>query len=148
MVRGFEREFCPLFHHAVEVIGRRWTGVVLRIMLQGATRFGDIAAGVPNLSDKMLAERLKELEAEGIVTRTVVPETPVRVEYQLTDKGRSLEGVLEALDTWADRWVPPCPEEARAGKRVNSDARSKASSRGAKGRRKARTSPGGRSKAG
>jgi DNA-binding HxlR family transcriptional regulator len=105
----FDEEFCPLFHHAVELIGRRWTGVVLRTMLQGATRFGDIAAAVPNLSDKMLAERLKELEAEGLVTRTVVPETPVRIEYQLTDKGQALEGVLRALDAWADRWVA-CPE--------------------------------------
>lgn len=142
MDRGFRQEFCPLFHHAIEVIGRRWTGVVLRTMLRGATRFGDIAAGVPNLSDKMLAERLKELEAEGMVTRTVVPETPVRVEYQLTEKGRSLEGVLEALDTWADRWVPPCPEDARAGKRAGSDAPSKASSSGAKGRRRVRTNQG------
>lgn len=103
-----EEGFCPYFHHAVELIGKRWTGVVLRVMLQGATRFGDIAAGVPNLSDKMLAERLKELEAEGMITRTVVPETPVRVEYHLTDKGRSLDGVLTALDAWADKWVENC----------------------------------------
>src|SRR5258705_3575336 len=111
MRQGFEDDFCPHFHHAVELIGRRWTGVVLRTMLQGATRFGDIAAGVPNLSDKMLAERLKELEAEGMITRTVVPETPVRVEYRPTDKGRALQVVLEALDVWADRWVPQCPED-------------------------------------
>ena len=117
MDRGFEREFCPLFHHAVEVIGRRWTGVVVRAMLQGAKRFVDIATAVPHLSDKMLAERLKELEAEGMVTRTVVPETPVRVEYELTEKGGALEGVLKALDAWADRWVPECPEGELAGKR-------------------------------
>lgn len=108
MSQGFEQDFCPYFHHAVELIGRRWTGVVLRTMLQGATRFGDIAAAVPNLSDKMLAERLKELETEGMITRTVVPETPVRVEYRPTDKGRAVEGILQALDAWADQWVPPC----------------------------------------
>jgi len=127
MDRGFGAEFCPLFHHAIELIGRRWTGVVLRIMLQGATRFGDIAAGVPHLSDKMLAERLKELESEGMVTRTVVPETPVRVEYYLTDKGRSLEGVLKALDAWADRWVPPCPKQ-RVAKRSGRKAKAGRSS--------------------
>jgi DNA-binding HxlR family transcriptional regulator len=101
-------DFCPHFHHAIELIGRRWTGVVLRTMLHGASRFSDIAAAVPNLSDKMLAERLKELEAEGMITRTVVPETPVRVEYALTDKGRALNGVVEALGEWADRWIGPC----------------------------------------
>ena len=139
MEPGSGKHFCPLFHHAIELIGRRWTGVVLRTMLQGATHFGDIAAGVPNLSDKMLAERLKELEAEGMLTRTVVPETPVRVEYQLTDKGRSLEGVLKALDAWADRWVPPCPV---------SDAPSRASSRRTKRRRSVRTKQGRRSTSG
>lgn len=96
--------FCPHFHHAVELIGRRWTGVVLRAMLGGATRYSDIRAAVPALSDKMLAERLKELEAEGVLTRTVVPSTPVRVEYHLTEKGRALEGVFEAVAAWVARW--------------------------------------------
>jgi DNA-binding HxlR family transcriptional regulator len=109
-----EDDFCPHFHHAIELIGRRWTGVVLRTMLHGATRFSDIAAAVPNLSDKMLAERLKELEAEGMITRTVVPETPVRIEYGLTEKGRALNVVVEALGDWADRWIGPCPETSSA----------------------------------
>ena len=103
-------DFCPHFHHAIELIGRRWTGVVLRTMLHGASRFSDIAAAVPKLSDKMLAERLKELEAEGMITRRVVPVMPVRVEYELTDKGRALNGVVEALGEWADQWIGPCPE--------------------------------------
>jgi DNA-binding HxlR family transcriptional regulator len=107
-------DFCPHFHHAIELIGRRWTGVVLRTMLHGATRFSDIAAAVPNLSDKMLAERLKELEAEGMITRTVVPAMPVRVDYALTEKGRSLNGVVEALGEWADQWIGPCPESSGA----------------------------------
>jgi DNA-binding HxlR family transcriptional regulator len=105
-------DFCPHFHHAIELIGRRWTGVVLRTMLHGATRFSDIAAAVPKLSDKMLAERLKELEAEGMITRHVLPVMPVRVEYALTDKGRALNKVVEALGEWADRWIGPCPESA------------------------------------
>jgi DNA-binding HxlR family transcriptional regulator len=118
MTPSHDEDFCPQFHHAVELIGRRWTGVVLRTMLHGATRFGDIAAAVPNLSDKMLAERLKELEAEGMITRTVVPETPVRVEYELTGKGRALEGVVKALGDWADEWVGPCPAEASKAERA------------------------------
>lgn len=100
--------FCPHFHHAVELIGRRWTGVVVRAMLAGASRFSDIRAAVPALSDKMLAERLKELEAEGVVTRTVVPSTPVRVEYQLTQKGRALDAAVAAVAEWAARW-PTAP---------------------------------------
>jgi DNA-binding HxlR family transcriptional regulator len=110
---GWE-DFCPHFHHAIELIGRRWTGVVLRTMLHGATRFSDIAAAVPNLSDKMLAERLKELESEGMITRRVIPAMPVRVEYELTDKGRALNGVVEALGEWADRWIGPCPDRSES----------------------------------
>jgi DNA-binding HxlR family transcriptional regulator len=97
--------FCPNFHHAVEVIGRRWTGAILRAMLAGTERFSDLAATVPGLSDRLLSERLKELEAEGIVTRAVFPETPVRIEYRLTPKGLELAPVIEALSTWAERWV-------------------------------------------
>jgi DNA-binding HxlR family transcriptional regulator len=103
--RDARPDFCPRFHHAVELIGRRWTGVVVRAMLSGATRYTDIRAAVPDLSDKMLAERLKELEAEGIVTRRVVPSTPVRVEYHLTAKGRALDAAMAAVSAWADRWV-------------------------------------------
>lgn len=97
--------FCPRFHHAVELIGRRWTGAILRVMLSGAMRFTDIAAAIPGLSDRLLSERLRELEAEGVVTRTVIPSTPVRVEYHLTDKGQSLLPVMEAVSTWAEQWV-------------------------------------------
>ncbi|MES2523544.1 MAG: helix-turn-helix domain-containing protein [Gemmatimonadota bacterium] len=100
--------FCPRFHHAVEVIGRRWTGVVLRAMLQGATRYSDIRDAVPALSDKMLVERLKELEAEGILRRTVLPTTPVRVEYHLTEKGAALNSAVIAMAAWADKWVGDC----------------------------------------
>jgi DNA-binding HxlR family transcriptional regulator len=135
-------DFCPHFHHAIELIGRRWTGVVLRTMLHGATRFSDIAAAVPKLSDKMLAERLKELEAEGMITRRVVPVMPVRVEYELTDKGRALNGVVEALGEWADEWIGPCPESSqpeeasRPARRVSGTGRTR--SRGAKQSRRDR----------
>jgi DNA-binding HxlR family transcriptional regulator len=96
--------FCPHYHRAVELIGRRWTGAILRAMLSGITRFSDLSQTVPGLSDRMLSERLKELESEGIITRRVLPETPVRIEYELTEKGRALQGVIEALSGWADRW--------------------------------------------
>ncbi|RIK40146.1 MAG: MarR family transcriptional regulator [Chloroflexi bacterium] len=108
--------FCPRYHHAVELIGRRWTGAIVRVLLSGALRFSDIAEAVPGLSDRLLSERLKELEAEEIVIRTVIPATPVRVEYRLTEKGRALAPVVEAVSVWAETWgrelphpEPDCP---------------------------------------
>jgi DNA-binding HxlR family transcriptional regulator len=97
---------CPRFHYAVELIGRRWTGAILRAMLNGATRFSDITAAVPGLSDRLLSERLRDLEDEGIVTRTVIPDRPVRIEYHLTEKGDSLRSVLDSVETWAETWIP------------------------------------------
>jgi DNA-binding HxlR family transcriptional regulator len=97
--------FCPYYRHAVELIGRRWTGAILRAMLFGVTRFSDLAETIPGVSDRMLSERLKELEAEGLVLRSVIPETPVRIEYHLTEKGRSLWSVVEAVAGWAEEWL-------------------------------------------
>lgn len=98
---------CPRYHRAVELIGRRWTGAILRTLLAGATRFSEIASAVPEMSDRMLSERLKELEGEGIVERRVIPETPVRVEYLLTAKGRALDTPVAAIAAWAEAWLPP-----------------------------------------
>ncbi|MCL4544196.1 MAG: helix-turn-helix transcriptional regulator [Chloroflexi bacterium] len=97
--------FCPYFHRAIEVIGRRWTGAILRALLAGKTRFSDLRASIPDLSDRMLSERLKELENEGIVERVVVPDTPVRIYYRLTPKGEALEGVIAAIAQWAHDWM-------------------------------------------
>lgn len=112
---------CPRFHHAVELIGRRWTGAILQTLLAGATRYSDIAQSIPGLSDRLLSERLRELEAEGIVQRTVIPEMPVRIEYHLTDKGESLQPVLASVSTWAETWIDEqtaeaaCEEVEKAG---------------------------------
>jgi DNA-binding HxlR family transcriptional regulator len=96
--------YCPVFQHAVELIGRRWSGAIIRALLSGSVRFGDILQRIPNLSDRLLSERLRELEAEGIVTRTVYPEVPVRIEYRLTEKGHELEAIVSAIDAWAAHW--------------------------------------------
>lgn len=97
--------FCPHYHEAVELIGRRWSGAILRSMLSGAQRFSEIGAPIPGLSDRLLSERLKEFESAGLADRIVIPETPIRVEYRLTDKGRSLNPVVMALTTWAEEWL-------------------------------------------
>ncbi len=96
--------YCPKFQHSVELIGRRWTGAIIRMLLNGPMRFSDILAIVPGLSDRLLSERLRELEGEGIVIRTVIPDVPVRVEYTLSDKGRELEAIVSSLDAWNGRW--------------------------------------------
>jgi DNA-binding HxlR family transcriptional regulator len=96
---------CAKFHKAVELIGGRWTGAVIRLLLNQRMRFAELRDAIPDISDRMLSERLRELEAEGIVARIVVPETPVRVEYELTEKGRALEQALCAVGRWAERWV-------------------------------------------
>src|SRR4030095_9281526 len=83
-------ELCRRFHRASELIGRRWTGAIIYVLLKSRCRFATLRAAIPDITDRMLSERLQELEQEGIVERTVVPDTPVRVEYALTKKGRGL----------------------------------------------------------
>lgn len=97
--------YCHHFHRAVEMVTRRWTPEIVRAMLAGAVRFSEFTAAIPGLSDRLLSERLKALEAEGILTRTVIPKTPVRIEYRLTEKGESLAKAVVAISEWADRWV-------------------------------------------
>src|SRR5436190_23189911 len=99
-------ECCRLYHRAVELVGKRWTGAILLVLLDGALRFSEIRQLVPDLSDRLLSERLKELEAEGIVERRVLDGSPVRVEYSLTAKGRALEPTLRAPKDWADEHLP------------------------------------------
>jgi DNA-binding HxlR family transcriptional regulator len=111
---GLKPQLCVRFHRAVELIGGRWTGAVIQLLLNGRLRFAELRAAIPDISDRMLSERLRELESEGIVARLVVPETPVRVEYELTEKGRALEQALAAVGRWAERWVTERPATGAA----------------------------------
>lgn len=99
-----EHELCPKFEAAFELLGKRWTGLIIKVLIDGGMRFRDISERLPNLSDKVLTERLKELESAGIVSRCVYPEMPVRIEYALTDKGRGLQAVMAEVQKWADGW--------------------------------------------
>jgi len=96
---------CPLYHEAVELVGRRWTGAILQVLMDGPLRFSEIGQAIPELSDRLLSERMKELEARGIVERKVHPGPPLRVEYQLSRMGRELEPALAELQRWATRWL-------------------------------------------
>ena len=99
---GLDPTVCDRFHRAVEFVGRRWTGAVLEVLMRGPARYAEVRAAVPGISDRMLCQRLRELEGEGVVSRTVIPESPVRVEYALTEKGRALEPALRRLSAWAE----------------------------------------------
>lgn len=94
---------CPV-ERTLRVIGGKWTLLVLRDLFTGTKRFGELRRSLGHVSPKTLSERLRELEAQGIVTRTVYPEVPPRVEYSLTDKGRSLGDIIEAMRAWGERW--------------------------------------------
>ena len=97
--------FCPAYTQAIEIIGRRWTGAIVRRLLAGSSRFTELAESIPGISDRLLSERLKELECEGIVERRVVPSTPVKIEYSLTEKGLGLGHVVWAVNDWATEWA-------------------------------------------
>src|SRR3981081_354733 len=92
---------CSQFHQAIERIGRRWSGAIIFVLMRSRARFAEIRDAIPEMTDRMLSERLQELELEGIVERTVVPDTPVRVEYALTKKGHALVPVVDAIVEWA-----------------------------------------------
>ena len=95
---------CPRFENAFELLGKRWTGLIIRTLLNGQNRFSDIEEAIPNMSARMLTERFKELEKAGIILRKVYPETPVRIEYELTEKGQELQSSMDEIQKWAEKW--------------------------------------------
>lgn len=109
---------CARFHEAVELIGARWTGAILQVLMRGRTRYADLRSAVPEISDRMLSERLRALEQADIVIRHVSAESPVRVDYELTDKGRALEPSLKAIGEWAEKWVAVPGRAGSSGLRV------------------------------
>lgn len=111
MAPGARDAFCPHFQKAIEVVGRRWSGTILRALLVRPLRFSEIAAAIPEISDRSLSLRLKELEHEALVIRRVDATQPVTVGYELTAKGRDLETTIAAVERWAHEWVAP-PEPA------------------------------------
>jgi DNA-binding HxlR family transcriptional regulator len=97
--------FCESYQMAMELVGKRWNGAILACLMDGSMRYSQLAVAVPGLSERLLSERLKELEAAGIVTRRIIPGPPVGVEYELTEPGRDLGPAIDAVSAWAQRWV-------------------------------------------
>jgi DNA-binding HxlR family transcriptional regulator len=95
---------CPDFHAAIELIGKRWTGAIVSALTERPMRFGELRKTIPGLSDRLLSQRLRELEEEGLVQREVEAGTPVRVTYSLTDVGDDLGPAIHELKAWAKRW--------------------------------------------
>jgi DNA-binding HxlR family transcriptional regulator len=105
MTKGESPALCARFHRASELIGRRWTGAIIFLLLKQTCRFATLRDAIPDITDRMLSERLQELEDEGLVAREVIPATPVRVEYSLTKKGRALAEPIGAIADWAEKYV-------------------------------------------
>lgn len=97
--------YCPRYQFAIELLGQRWVGAIVRVLVSGPSRFNEILAAVPGLSDRLLTERLRELERQGIVMRRVSTERPLKVTYELTECGRSLDEIVASISDWAERWV-------------------------------------------
>jgi DNA-binding HxlR family transcriptional regulator len=111
------RPLCSKFHRASELIGRRWTGAIIFVLMESPRcRFATLRKEIHDITDRMLSERLFELEQEGIVERTVIPESPVRVEYALTKKGRELAAAVDAIGDWAKKWIETDVPRAAASK--------------------------------
>lgn len=109
-----QKQLCARFEKAVELLSKRWVAFIIFRLLSGPQRFSDIDHSLPNLSGKVLSDRLKELEAEGLIRRDVYPEMPVRIEYSLTEKGQALSPLFADIAGWAEQWIDPADADSPA----------------------------------
>lgn len=98
-------KMCPKYEQAADLLCKKWNGLIIRVLMGGPKRFKEIKEQIPDMSDKMLTDRMKELESHGILKRIVYPEMPVRIEYELTEKGRDMKDVVESIQTWGEKWM-------------------------------------------
>lgn len=94
---------CPKFEKAISLLSQRWTALVIYQLLARPQRFNEIQSSI-GISGKVLSDRLKELEQQGVVKREVIPETPVIIQYSLTEKGHSMEPILRTIEIWSQVW--------------------------------------------
>jgi DNA-binding HxlR family transcriptional regulator len=103
--RPHSTRMCAKFQSAVDLLGKRWTPLIVQLLLKGPHRYSELAAELEVVTEGMLSQRLKELERAAVVQRRVIDEQPIRVEYHLTEKGRALGRVIGGLERWADEWI-------------------------------------------
>jgi DNA-binding HxlR family transcriptional regulator len=106
MAVRFSTTLCPRMQAAVDLLGRRWTALIVQQLQEKARRYSELHEALDVMSERMLIQRLKELESAGVLLRNVIDDQPVRVEYQLTEKGRALGRVIGGLQRWAEEWIP------------------------------------------
>lgn len=106
-----EWEYCSAFQRGCELLGRRWTGLIMYMLLQKPHRFNELLSAVPGISDRLLTERLRELEEAGLLERRVIPDSPVRVEYHLTEAGHDAREIVSTIYTWSNKWLEPEKEK-------------------------------------
>ncbi len=97
-------QVCNVFHQAIEIIGRRWTGVIIYALGNGPKRFCEFQEAIPDISSRLLTERLKELEENDLIIRDVSTDRPIQVFYSLTPKGEALQPILKSIGAWASDW--------------------------------------------
>lgn len=102
-----EKPMCTRYQQAANLISKRWTPLILKVLLGGPHHYSRIARSIGTISDRVLSIRLKELEEEAIIQREVIPEIPVSIVYSLTDKGRALGEVVDAIEHWGEEWLSP-----------------------------------------
>jgi DNA-binding HxlR family transcriptional regulator len=118
----YSEHVCPRYQQALNVLSRRWVGLIVRVLQDGPLRFNELAGKLQIVADRVLAERLRDLEAEGIVSREVFVGSPVRVEYRLTEKGYALGPVLDAIEAWSHDWITLDVSTTSEAKEQDSDA--------------------------
>jgi DNA-binding HxlR family transcriptional regulator len=106
MAVRFSTTLCPRMQAAVDLLGRRWTALIVQQLQEKPRRYSELREALDVMSERMLIQRLKELESAGVLLRNVIDDQPVRVEYQLTEKGRALGRVIGGLQRWAEEWIP------------------------------------------
>jgi DNA-binding HxlR family transcriptional regulator len=111
-VMRYSEQLCIRFQQAMEILGKRWTALIIKLLLERPLRFHELAEQLEVIGDRMLSQRLKELEREGVIERRIFAEVPTRVEYSLTDKGRALAPVVASIEAWSDRWIEHEPVES------------------------------------
>jgi len=105
-VRPHSNRICARFQSAVDLLGKRWSPLIVELLLKRPHRYSELLSEMEVVTEGMLSQRLKELERGGVIQRRVIDDQPVRVEYHLTDKGRALGRVIGALEKWAEEWIP------------------------------------------
>jgi DNA-binding HxlR family transcriptional regulator len=103
-----EREYCPTVD-ATQMLTKRWTVLLIKKLLEGPQRFSEMEGSLL-ISGRILSERLRELEMEELIKRHVYPDIPVRVEYELTNKGRAMKPIIQEIEIWARAWVKQRPD--------------------------------------